>query len=143
LDRRRAKSWLVDAAEGLVEQRRLEIAYDVVPTEINDGAITLRHIAGHEYQETADLVLILTGYRPETKLAVETGIRCSKVGAPSYDPETMEATSAEGAFVAGTFAAGWQDDVSVYINTCFPHVDKIIHGLCRWLGWKPHMPARS
>jgi len=141
LDRRRAKSWLVDIAEDLVERRRLEVAYDVVPTEINDGSITLRHITGREYLEAADLVLILTGYRPETKLAVATGIRCSNVGAPSYDPETMEATSAEGVFVAGTFAAGWQDDVSVYIKTCFPHVSKITQGLCRRLGWKPQEPA--
>jgi thioredoxin reductase (NADPH) len=141
LDRRRAKSWLVDRVEGLVERRQLEVAYNVVPTEINDGSITLRHITGCEYLETADLVLILTGYRPETELAVATGIRCSNVGAPSYDPETMEATSVEGVFVAGTFAAGWQDDVSVYIKTCFPHVEKITNGLCRRLGWEPQKPA--
>ena len=75
----------------------------------------------------ADFVLLLTGYRQNTRLLDMVGIDMQGPDRqPRFDPETME-TNVPGVFIAGTAIAGTpRERVRVIVESCHVHVPRIL-----------------
>jgi thioredoxin reductase (NADPH) len=72
----------------------------------------------------ADAVLLLTGYRADSRLMTEAGIALNEREAPVVDPETFE-TNVPGLFVAGGAIAG-VDTGTIFIENGRFHGEKIV-----------------
>jgi thioredoxin reductase (NADPH) len=72
----------------------------------------------------AEAVFLLTGYRADTQLMVDAGVKLTEREAPVYDPDTFE-TNVPGLFVAGGALAG-VDTGTVFIENGRFHGETIL-----------------
>ena len=72
----------------------------------------------------AEAVLLLTGYRADTKLMLDAGVELTNREAPRYNPETFE-TNVPGLFVAGGALAG-VDTGTIFIENGRFHGETIV-----------------
>jgi thioredoxin reductase (NADPH) len=121
----KVKWWLLPEIRGMVRDGRVRFLPNTRVIEIKGSTVLLDSGA-----ITADLVLVLTGYRQDASLFEMLGVRLEgDAGHPVYDEETME-TNVRGVFVAGTAVAGTPAaKVSVIVETCHVHVPRIVAAL--------------
>jgi thioredoxin reductase (NADPH) len=91
--------------------------------EIRGGTVLL----SPEQEIAADFVLLMTGYRQDTKLFDMLGVKLEGTARePVHDPDTME-TNVPGVFIAGTAVAGTPPrKVAVIVETCHVHIPRIV-----------------
>ena len=127
-DPQKVKWWLLPEVRGMIADSRVRFLPDTVPREIRGTSVLLENRSDGSMTEiAADAVLVLTGYRQDTTLFEQLGVRLEADSHhPAYDPETME-TNVPGVFVAGTAVAGTPlSKVSVIVETCHVHVPRIV-----------------
>jgi thioredoxin reductase (NADPH) len=122
----RAKSWLVHQVNALIRSGDVRALFRTVPKSITRTHVLLESEEGERFEVPADVVLLMTGYLPDVSLLRFAGVRLNAHNhAPFFSAETME-TNVKGLYVAGAITAGAQDDVRVFIETCHPHVERIM-----------------
>jgi thioredoxin reductase (NADPH) len=122
------KFWLLPEIRSMIRDDRVRHLPRMVPVEIGPGTVLLASWDdGPTREESADFVLLMTGYRQETPLFEMLGVEMrGEDSQPAYDPETME-TNVPGVFIAGTAIAGTpRRRVSIIIETCHVHVPRIV-----------------
>lgn len=125
----RAKSWLVHQVNALIRSGDVRALFRTAPKSITQTHVLLESEEGERFEVPADDVLLMTGYLPDVSLLRLAGVRLNAHNhAPFFSAETME-TNVEGLYVAGALTAGAQDDVKVFIETCHPHVERIMAAL--------------
>jgi len=125
------KFWLLPEVRALIRDELVRFLPRTAPVEIGAGTATLQHLATGRTQEiSAEMVLLMTGYRQDSTLFDLFGVELhGDDRQPLYDPETME-TNVPGVFVAGTAVAGTPPrKVTVIVETCHVHVPRIIGAL--------------
>ena len=121
----KVKWWLLPEIRGMIRDGRVRFLPNTRVVEIKGSTVLLDNGA-----ISADMVLVLTGYRQNTTLFQMLGVRLEgDAEHPVYDEETME-TNVRGVFVAGTAVAGTPAaKVSVIVETCHVHVPRIVAAL--------------
>jgi len=129
------KFWLLPEIRSMLRDNRVRFLPRTLPIEIRGGSVLLaptgedgRPVMTDLPSEVdADFVLLLTGYRQDTRLFEMAGIDMQGADRqPRYDPETME-TNVPGLFVAGTAIAGTpRERVRVIVESCHVHIPRII-----------------
>lgn len=113
LDRldRGVKPWILPDIQNRLERGEIVPRFETRVVEILPGKVRLRHEPTGEEQEIPnDFVLAMTGYRPDTRLLSDLGVRVDPVtGIPDHDADTME-TDRPGVFIAGVLAGGNRPD---------------------------------
>lgn len=122
------KYWLLPEINHLIKTGRMRAYFQSVPLEISPTHVTLSR-AGETFDVPSDFVLLLIGYRQDTKLLRLAGVELSgPCEAPVFDARTME-TNVPGIYVAGTAVGGTQDRFTVFIENCHVHVERIVSAL--------------
>ena len=134
-DPQKVKWWLLPEIRGMIRDGRVRFLPNTSPREIRGSSVLLAKTGdgGTPLSDAplmeiaADFVLILSGYRQDTRLFEMLGVDMQgEARAPRYDPETMQ-TNVPGVYVAGTAIAGTPlSKVSVIVETCHVHVPKIV-----------------
>ena len=125
---RSIKYWLLPEIQWLIDIKQIGFHPQSVVTNITPGNVMLDGMDGPEKVE-ADFVLLLTGYEMDTSLLQEAGVNLqgSNQG-PAFDEATMQ-TNVPGLYVAGTAAAGTQNNFKLFIENSHAHVVKITRDL--------------
>ncbi len=137
------KYWLLPEINALIRHGVVKFLPNTVPVAIRPGEVDLVAVeSSSEAPEdirrapeacgdverqtiTTDEVLLLTGYRQDQTLFDQLGlVREGRNHAPVLDPET-QATSVPGCYVAGTAAAGTQNDFRLFIENTHIHAARI------------------
>jgi thioredoxin reductase (NADPH) len=129
------KFWLLPEIRSMLRDNRVRFLPRTLPIEIRGGSVLLaptgedgRPVMTDLPSEVdADFVLLLTGYRQNTRLLEMVGIDMQGPDRqPRYDPETME-TNVPGVFIAGTAIAGTpRERVRVIVESCHVHIPRIV-----------------
>lgn len=103
---------------------------ETVPIAISPTHVTLERTDSTRFEQTADFVLMMTGFVGDMTLFKIAGVKLVGEGrAPQHNPETME-TNVPGIYVAGTAAGGERKPRYTYfIENCHVHVARIVHNL--------------
>lgn len=121
------KFWLLPEIRSMIRDGRVRFLPRTTPLGIRERSVLL-----DTGEVAADFVLALTGYRQETTLFEQLGVDLQGGDRrPRYDETTME-TNVPGVFVAGTAIAGSpRERVSIIVEDCHVHVDRIVARLVR------------
>ena len=125
------KYWLLPELNALIKHRQIGFHPRTLPTEITPTHVTLADVddPGKTRQVDADFVLLMTGYVQDKSLFESAGVTLhGENRAPQIDPDTMM-TDVPGLYVAGTAAAGTQENFKLYIENSHPHVPKILKSI--------------
>jgi len=120
------KYWLLPEINALIKAGRIRYHPHTVPVKVKHELVELQNVQSGEHTDvSADFVLLLTGYEMDPTLYRSAGIELTGVNhTPTYDASTMQ-TNVPGLYVAGTGAAGTQNQFSLFIENSHPHVAKI------------------
>jgi thioredoxin reductase (NADPH) len=100
------KYWLRPDFENRLRAGEIAARFGAAVVAIDEGSVTIRRSDGEIERLPADLVYLLTGYRPDFALLEGMGIRLDPAtGRPEHDPETLE-TNVPGISLAGSVTAG-------------------------------------
>ncbi len=125
----KVKPWVRPVAEGHMAKGHVRSLFRTRLTAIEPGRV-LAERDGEPVEVPADFVFLLTGYRPDHRLLLETSGGVDPVtGVPVHDPETME-TTVPGLFLAGVYAAGF-DANRIFIENGRLHGERIVGHLRR------------
>ena len=129
------KFWLLPEIRSMLRDNRVRFLPRTLPIEIRGGSVLLaptgedgRPVMTDLPSEVdADFVLLLTGYRQDTRLLEMAGIDMQGADRqPRYDPETME-TNVPGVFIVGTAIAGTpRERVRVIVESCHVHIPRVV-----------------
>jgi len=129
------KFWLLPEIRSMLRDNRVRFLPRTLPIEIRGGSVLLaptgedgRPVMTDLPSEVdADFVLLLTGYRQDTRLLEMAGIDMQGADRqPRYDPETME-TNVPGVFIIGTAIAGTpRERVRVIVESCHVHIPRVV-----------------
>ena len=97
---------------------------------ISPTQVLIQRSDGTQFEQSADFVLMMTGYVGDMSLFESAGVNLIGAGrSPLHNPETME-TNIPGLYVAGTAAGGERKQSYTYfIENCHVHVSRIVHHL--------------
>jgi thioredoxin reductase (NADPH) len=117
------KFWLLPEVRALIRDDKVRFLPRTSVVEIRGGTVLL----SPEQEIAADFVLLMTGYRQDTKLFDMLGVKLEGTARePVHDPDTME-TNVPGVFIAGTAVAGTPPrKVAVIVETCHVHIPRIV-----------------
>ncbi len=104
----RVKYWVKPDIENRIEEGSIKAYFQSNITEIKENEVEIETPNGKIAIEN-DVVLALTGYKPDLSFLEKMGIQLSNddLKIPIYNPETME-TNVEGLFLAGVVCGGMQ-----------------------------------
>ncbi len=116
------KFWLLPEVRALIRDGKVRFLPRTCVKEIRRGTVLI-----NDQEIPADFVLLMSGYRQDTRLFEMLGVELSgSAGEPVHDPDTME-TNIPGVYVAGTAVAGTPPrKVAVIVETCHVHVPRIV-----------------
>ena len=136
----------------LIKHGQIEYLPCTRPIRVQHGSVELEQTctsvsggqAAAPSSVAADFVLLATGFRPDTRLYQQIGIKLEGAEQrPRYDPATLE-TNIAGIYVAGTATAGNQKRYHQFISTCHHHASRIAYAIT---GCRPpavgNLPARN
>lgn len=134
-DRSEVKPFLAPEIEMLIAKGEIRYLPETAPVEITPTHVVLAPTEdgeptdGERRRVRADFALLEIGYAADTRLFEQAGVTLrGDERAPAYDPETME-TDVPGLYVAGTAAGGTQKRIELFIETCHPHVERVLEAL--------------
>ena len=122
------KYWVRPDIENRIKEGSIGARFDTAVTEIGPTTIVVCGPDGTE-ELPADAVLLLTGYRADSKLMTDAGVELTARDAPVYDPETFE-TNVPGLFIAGGALAG-VDTGMIFIENGRFHGEKIVETIAK------------
>ena len=119
------KYWVRPDIENRIKEGSVAARFNTCVTEIRPTSVVVR-TAGSERDEElpADTVLLMTGYRSDSKLLLAAGVKLNERCEPTYSAETFE-TNVPGLFVAGG-AVTKQDTSNIFIENGRFHGEKIV-----------------
>ena len=85
------KYWVRPDIENRIKEGSIAARFETAVVEIRPKTLVVRGPAGTE-ELPAEAILLLTGYRADSKLMLEAGVELTDREAPRYDPETFEPT---------------------------------------------------
>jgi thioredoxin reductase (NADPH) len=143
-DSRSVKHFILPDLLTQIELGNITFFPETVPVEITPTQVVLEGSDGHRFEQTADFVLLQTGYLGDMRLFETAGVKLIGEGrVPEHNPETMQ-TNVPGLFVAGTAAGGEQKQRYTYfIENCHVHVGRIVKALTgKWPDAIGTIPSR-
>lgn len=121
------KYWIRPDLENRVQEGAIAVRLRSQVLEIRPGSAVVEGPAGR-CELPAEVVLLLTGYRPDVELLRAAGVSVDpQTLAPRHDPQTFE-TDVPGLFVAGSLSAGLQTN-RIFIETGRFHGEAIARAL--------------
>jgi thioredoxin reductase (NADPH) len=118
------KYWVRPDIENRIKEGSIEARFETRVVEITANEVVVDQRGGRD-RIAADAVFLLTGYRPDTEMMRQAGIRCDpETLTPELSPETFE-TNVQNLFVAGGAVAG-RNTGSIFIENGRFHGEKII-----------------
>ena len=104
----RVKYWVKPDIINRIKEGSITAYYNSEIIKITDKDVTINTADGQMTLDN-DFVVALTGYQPNFKLLIASGINLSNDQArlPQYDPETME-TNISGLYLAGVICGGME-----------------------------------
>jgi thioredoxin reductase (NADPH) len=121
------KYWIRPDIENRVKEGAIAARFESRLLEIGPRSVSLEGPGGRETLP-AEAVFLMTGYRPDTTLLEQAGVRVDReTGKPEHDPETLE-TNVPGLFVAGSVAAG-SETSRIFIETGRFHGEAIVRSI--------------
>lgn len=127
-DEQSIKYWLMPEIKALIKHGQIKFHPRTVPVAITAETVELASVDDDTKTQTvpADAVLLLTGYTQDKTLFESAGVNLlGDNRAPDHNPQTMM-TNVPNLYIAGTAAAGTQNDFKLYIENSHPHVTKIV-----------------
>ncbi len=125
------KYWVKPDIENRIAEGSVRAYFNTRVTEITASDVAVDGPDGPR-REAADAVLLMTGYRSDTKLAAMAGAQINaSAGAPIHDPETFE-TTVPNLFLAGAVVAGRQSG-RIFIENGRFHGEVVIKEIARRL----------
>ena len=98
------KYWVLPDIKNRIKTEEIKGLFETTVREITPSAVVVQ--GRHEGVIPNDAVFVMIGYRPDTVLLEQAGVRIDPESlAPFHDLETME-TNIQGLYVAGSIAAG-------------------------------------
>jgi thioredoxin reductase (NADPH) len=121
------KYWIKPDIENPIKDGAVRALFGTRVVEIRERSVVVENRIGRA-KVGAEGVFLMTGYRPETRLLAEAGVRIDRATLkPDHDPETLE-TNVPGLFLAGSVAAGIETS-KIFIETGRFHGDAIVKAL--------------
>jgi thioredoxin reductase (NADPH) len=118
------KYWIRPDIENRIKEGAIAARFHASVLEIGARSVLVQGPAGQE-SLPADAVLLMTGYRPDTRLLEQAGARVDPATAkPEHAEQTLE-TNVPGLFVAGSVAAG-SETSKIFIETGRFHGEAIV-----------------
>jgi thioredoxin reductase (NADPH) len=126
------KYWLKPDIENRIREGAIAARFDTRVLEIRPASVVVE-CQGVAEEIPADLVFLLTGYRPDLDLLTRAGVTIVPgVEAPCHDPGTFE-TNVRGLFVAGAVVAGAESG-KIFIENGRFHGQRVIEVIRERLG---------
>ena len=127
------KYWVKPDIENRIQEGSIRARFSTRVLAITPGAVVLEGRDGR-LTEPADAVLLLTGYKSDTRLLRMAGAAIDESEAPVHDAETFE-TTVKNLFVAGAVVAGKQSG-RIFIENGRFHGEVVITEIAARLGPK-------
>lgn len=100
------KPWVRPIFESMIQKGLIRMLFESTVTRIEEDAVWVTAADGQETAIANDFVLALTGFRPDRKMLIETGVELADDREkPLFNPDTME-TNVPGLYVAGVITSG-------------------------------------
>lgn len=122
------KWWLAPDLENRIANGEIRALFNASITEITPHHVTVQFKDGRHETLANDYVVAMTGYRPDTELLMDAGVKVDPAtNRPTINPDTFE-TNVPGLYVAGVIAAG---DISneIFIENSRYHGYNILRGI--------------
>lgn len=127
----RVKYWVKPDIINRIAEGSITAYYNSEIKKVTDNDITIATPDG-DISFANNFVVALTGYRPNFKFLVDSGIQLSddKAKLPQYDPETME-TNVAGLYLAGVICGGMEthkwfiENSRVHAKLIAAHIEKL------------------
>ncbi len=122
------KYWILPDIENRIESGEIKALFNSTVKEIREDSIVVQ---GKKKMEIPnDAVFIMIGYRPDTRLLESVGVQINpETLVPVHNPETMQ-TNVEGLFVAGSMAAG-KNNNKIFIENGRTHGKLIVNSIIK------------
>lgn len=121
------KYWIRPDIENRIKDGQVAARFETRVVEIAPRGVLVEGPRGRE-SLPADAVFLMTGYRPDTTLLEQAGVRVDPgTGKPAHDADTLE-TNVSGVFVAGSVAAG-NETSRIFIETGRFHGEAIVRAI--------------
>ncbi|MEP6494434.1 MAG: YpdA family putative bacillithiol disulfide reductase [bacterium] len=121
---KKIKPWVLPDFVNRVGEGSINVRWDSRVMAIEPDAVVITSSRGEE-RLPADLVYVMTGFAPNTRLLEQVGVPIdAATGIPAHSADTLE-TSVPGVFIAGVVVAGF-DANKVFIENGRYHGDKIV-----------------
>jgi bacillithiol disulfide reductase len=129
------KYWIKPDIENRIKDGAVRALFDTRILEIRERSVVVEGRGGRA-EVAADGVFLMTGYRPQTRLLAEAGVRIDRSTLkPEHNPETLE-TNVRGLFLAGSVAAGLETS-KIFIETGRFHGEAIVKALASRIRPRP------
>ena len=121
------KYWVKPDIENRIKEGSIAARFGTVVEEIRPSSVVVSS-AGRREEIPAEVVLLLTGYRPDLDLLARAGVVIEgEAVAPRHDPETFE-TNVTGLFVAGAVVAGAESG-RIFIENGRFHGERVVEAI--------------
>jgi len=125
------KYWVKPDIENRIAEGSIAARFHARVQEIRPTAVVVATPDGVE-EIPADLVLLMTGYRPDLDLLARAGVQIDADGlVPRHDPETFETTVPD-LYLAGAVVAGAESG-RIFIENGRFHGQQVVRSICRAL----------
>lgn len=122
------KYWILPDIENRIKSGEIQSFFETRIKEIKEGSLVLE--GKHNLEISNDVVFVMVGYRPDTRLLEQAGVEIQRESlAPVHDPQTME-TKRKGLFIAGSLAAG-KNNNKIFIENGRLHGALIVKEILR------------
>ncbi len=123
------KYWIKPDIENRIKNGEIAAHFKTVVQEIKNDALVLKK-ENETFTIPNDFVYVLIGFTPEMKLLKSAGVRINPDnGEPVHSPDTLE-SNVQGLFVAGSIAAGSNNN-RIFIENGREHGELIIDRILR------------
>ncbi|MBL6965371.1 MAG: NAD(P)-binding domain-containing protein [Anaerolineales bacterium] len=144
-DPKSVKHFILPDLLAQIELGTITFLPETTPLEITPTQVILQRVDGSRFEQSADFVLLLTGFLGDMTLFERAGVTLEgESRAPVFDPHTMQ-TNIPGLYVAGTAAGGERKArYSYFIENCHVHVGRIVqHITGKWPEKLGTIPSRQ
>jgi thioredoxin reductase (NADPH) len=121
------KYWIRPDIDNRIKEGSIAARFETRLVEIGTRDVVVEGPSGRDTLP-ADAVFLMTGYRPDTTLLEQAGVRIDPASLrPEHHPESLE-TNVRGLFVAGSTAAG-RETSKIFIETGRFHGEAIVRAI--------------
>jgi len=126
------KYWVKPDIENRIKEGSIAARFDTRVEEIRPSSVVVS-TGGVREEIPAEVVLLLTGYRPDLDLLARAGVVIEgEAVAPRHDPETFE-TNVTGLYIAGAVVAGAESG-RIFIENGRLHGERVVEAIRDRLG---------